>query len=554
MRRPEGVLTEDIAAAAAMRGAVAELRAERDALRARVGQLEAERNRERARADGLQEQLDRLKAELEEARRAAKRQAAPFRRRKRKADPKPPGRKEGHAAANRPAPKEVDGDIHVPLEVCPDCGGPVHDVREMDPQVVIDVPDDVRPKVWRYHNQSGYCPQCRKRVRSRHTQQGSTANGAAGVQVGPRLLALSVELKTHMGVTYRKCTLIFELFCGVSICAATLARAAQRIALRCEPTYRGLVSWLRGSNVVHADETGWYITDASKKAWLWVFASVEPRVTLYVVRTSRGGEVAREVLGDDFAGTLGVDGWAGYIGLRCAKGQCASHLLRRAEDLLEVQQAGAVHFPRAIQNVLWDGIDLKKQFGILPPPDYRARVAELRGRLVLTLGGDIREPANRRFANHLRNHHEEILRFLDVPRLEPTNNLAEREIRPAVVQRKVSAGNRTEAGAHAHEVLASVSRTAQRNGLRLPDMLPALLRSPDPNARLPLLPSLPSTTPAAADAETRTQPERRPNHGRDARLPHVRRGRRPHRRCDREPARAPPARPARARRRDRERT
>jgi hypothetical protein len=65
-----------------------------------------------------------------------------------------------------------------------------------------------------------------------------------------------------------------------------------------------------------------------------------------------------------------------------------------------------------------------------------------------------------------------------VPLLPPTNNEAEREIRPAVVVRKISAGNRTLAGAEVHERLASITRTAQRNGVRLAEVLPELLCSP----------------------------------------------------------------------------
>ena len=73
-----------------------------------------------------------------------------------------------------------------------------------------------------------------------------------------------------------------------------------------------------------------------------------------------------------------------------------------------------------------------------------------------------------------------MLAFLHDPAIAPTNNLAEQEIRPAVIMRKVSAGNRTEAGAHAHEVLASITRTAERGGVRFPDVLPELLKSPGP--------------------------------------------------------------------------
>jgi hypothetical protein len=52
-----------------------------------------------------------------------------------------------------------------------------------------------------------------------------------------------------------------------------------------------------------------------------------------------------------------------------------------------------------------------------------------------------------------------VLRFLDHDGVDATNNLAEREGRPAVIARKLSAGNRTEEGAETHAVLASVFRT-----------------------------------------------------------------------------------------------
>src|SRR5262249_58151128 len=108
------------------------------------------------------------------------------------------------------------------------------------------------------------------------------------------------------------------------------------------------------------------------------------------------------------------------------------------------------------------------------------------------------DPSNRRLRKYLRKHQHEILVFLHDPAVSATNSLAEREIRPAVVVRKVSAGNRTEAGAHAHEVLASITRTTERCGMRFPDLLPEVLRSPEPvvlhpeRLGLPALPDPPN--------------------------------------------------------------
>jgi hypothetical protein len=484
---------------AALDAARAEVVAERDDLMARLKRVQVDCDRWRQRAERLEEQNDQLKTALEEARRAAKRQAAPFARRKRKKHPKSPGRHKGHPAANRPVPEHVDDDIHVPLNACPICHGEVEKVSDLKPQVVIDVspPPDARRRTTRFHNQSGFCPHCRRWVQSRSPEQSSTARGAAGVQIGPQLVSLAVDLHYRVGVTFRKVSGVFALMFGLVFSAAAWARAARRVSRRLEPTCLSLVTAVRQSSVVHIDETGWYITWAgSKKPWLHVFAVPAMGITLYAVRMSRGREVALEILGSDFHGVIGIDGWAAYIKLPWRKGQCNGHFLRRCAESLEVQKGGAARFPLAVQRLLLAGMEVKRLLPMLSPDDEAALVDQMRGELHELLTGRIKEPANLRFANHLRRHEDEVFTHLEVPELAATNNEAEREIRPAVVVRKISAGNRTPAGAHDHEVIASVGRTAERNGLLLPMLLPGLLCNPDPAAILPVLDGWPMPPPA----------------------------------------------------------
>ena len=96
------------------------------------------------------------------------------------------------------------------------------------------------------------------------------------------------------------------------------------------------------------------------------------------------------------------------------------------------------------------------------------RYAVLRGKihaeLDRLLSGTYTDPANARLAKLLRKHRDSVLTFLDHDAVGATNHLAGREVRPAVIARKVSAGNRTEAGAETHAVLASVLRTLRRQG------------------------------------------------------------------------------------------
>src|SRR5579875_1385796 len=113
-----------------------QLERENQALRARVAALEEAIER-------LQKERQRLQEQLDEARRAAARQAAPFRRPERAKAPegqrKRPGRKPGHPGSYRAVPDHVDAHAEAPLAGCPCCGGPLSDVEAVE-QFVEDLP------------------------------------------------------------------------------------------------------------------------------------------------------------------------------------------------------------------------------------------------------------------------------------------------------------------------------------------------------------------------------------------------------------------------------
>lgn len=489
------------------------------AIRAEMLLLRAECARLRTENEALKEECTRLvhenkdlKRRLEEAQRTRKRQAAPFRRRKRKSDPKKPGRKPGHPAAHRPVPEHADAEVDVPLGCCPFCGGEV-DEQGTDEQYVVDVPA-TRPHVTKFVNHHGHCKRCGRRVDSRHPDQTSTAKGAAGaVVLGPQVLAVSIDLKERVGVPYDKVVQVLMLCFHFPVSAGALARAGRRIAKRCEPTYEALIGYLRRSAVVHGDETGWHIANATKKAWLWVFTTPEG-VTIYAIRLSRGSDVPEAILGEAFGGTLVVDGWSVYPSLGCPLAQCNAHLLRRCTEMLEAQRGESAQFPQAVKDFLKQALQLGRAreltIEVWGERFWQRAVCDTEQQLADLLEPVQSDPSNRRLRKHLRKHQHEILVFLRNPAVAATNSLAEREIRPAVVVRKVSAGNRTEAGAHAHEVLASITRTAERGGVRFTDLLPELLRSPGPVVLAPERLGLPilHDPPSQKDAHVRRQRRR----------------------------------------------
>ena len=305
--------------------------------------------------------------------------------------------------------------------------------------------------------------------------------GAAGVQLGPRVVSLAADLKHRLGIPYRKVADLLWIAFQFPVSAGGLWRATARLADQCIPSYLALVEKLRLSSVVSVDETGWRI--GSQGVWLWVFASDE--VTVYVIAASRHAEVPQQVLGEDFGGILLVDGWHGYRSLPYRKAQCARHLLRRCDEEIELSRWGTrvrqhIAFPQAIKRLLQRGIQLKHQQTLMSPAAYEKKAARLLKRFRKLIRRRFRWDSHIRLAKSLKWRKSQVLLFLKVPELPATNNLAEQQIRPAVVLRKISAGNRTYAGAFVHQVLASITQSAHRSGQQFVDFAPSLLTSPHP--------------------------------------------------------------------------
>ena len=421
------------------------------------------------RLSGQVEALTARVAALEAELRRSKRQAAPFSRDEAKPDPKPPGRKPGHTGACRatPPPEAVTETIRVPLTRCPDCGRSVERITDNRPIFQTDLPP-ITPVI----RQRGWCPRCRKMVRSRHPQQTSTATGAAGSQLGPRAVALAADLKHRLGLSFRKVADLFQTHFGVTVTPGALAQANQRLARRAEPVYQDLQACIRASPAVNADETGWRI--GAQSAWLWVFAT--RRVTLYTIRFSRGHGVVEDILGETFPGTLISDGLPTYDPVRARrKQQCLAHLLKRCRQIEAIKTRGAVWFPRTVARLLREAIALASRRAAMHPHGFAVARGRLNAAMDRMLYYHLTDPDNERLAAHLFKHRDHLFTFLEEDAVDPTNNLAERQLRPAVIARKLSAGNRTERGAWTHAILASLAATCQQQGQRFTDLATHLL-------------------------------------------------------------------------------
>jgi transposase len=434
--------------------------------------------RQQAQIEALTAEVARLRADLGVARRAGKRQAAPFRKGPPKPNPKRPGRKPGdqhgaHAHRPPPPPEDITEALEAPLpDACPHCRGPVLPT-EVAHQYQTDLPRQPVRRQFNVH--IGQCRQCGRRVQGRHPLQTSDALGAAASQVGPDAQAAIVTLNKEAGLSHGKVAACLGTLLGLELTRGASAQIVLRAADRLQPAYAEVREATRQAEQLAVDETGWRV--GGRPAWL--HAWVSDQATCYAIDRRRSADALEEVIGRDWGGVLLHDGFTSYDRFTGAiHQQCVAHLLRRARELLERATRGAVRFPRQVVELFTGAVHLRNEYraGRVAAAVWDAARDEYELRLLPLLAGR-RAGANRALANHLWHHFPSWFTFLTDATVEATNWPAEQAIRPAVVNRKVWGGNRTEAGAQAQGVLTSVLRTCKQQAKQALDFVSQTLRA-----------------------------------------------------------------------------
>ena len=412
-----------------------------------------------ARLTAQEQELRQKDQQIDQLQREAHRQAAPFRRPEAQRNPHPgrPGRKPGHPGAYRPKPDHIDAHVRVELACCPRCQGPVSDKVDLT-QYFEEIPV-IRPHVTEVITQGGWCERCQRQVCATHPLQSGRAGGAAAAQLGPRALGLACDLKAK-GLSLRQSVAVLRDHFGLNLTPGGLAQLLQRVGRKLQPQYEQLTVALRQSAVAHADETGWWV--GGPGWWLWVFTT--PELTLYVVVKSRAAAVARGVIGEDFKGVLVSDCLAIYDDLNPRQHKCYSHHLKAISEACQSHPQAGEGYLRQVQALLRTAIYLKALQPQADPQGFEIcrRTLALRAQELLALARP--QPQEEKVRMRLWKQRDHLFTFLEHPEVPATNNLAERQLRPAVIARKISCGNKTDQGAAAFQVLASVAATCRQQG------------------------------------------------------------------------------------------
>lgn len=420
-------------------------------LEKRIAQLIEENARWQAAVQERDQKIRRLEQEVA-------RQAAPFRRTDEQkvplAEHKKPGRPAGHRGQARARPPQIDHEIDVPLTACPHCQGPLTG-RLPRTQIIEEIPP-LRPTVTRLTTWQAVCPHCGP-VSTTHPLQTSLAQGAAGTMLGPRAQALAALLNKHLGLTMSRTCQVLKQLCGLSLSRGGLAQLVARLGDRSRERYEQLIEQLRSADVVYADETSWWV--GGPGWWLWTFTN--PTTTVYRVEPQRSSDVVSETLGA-YAGTLVSDCLVAYDRIACKKHKCIAHHLRAIRHARDRPDTQDPRYLDAWKTWMQAVSFLARHRALFAPEDYAQKVTHLRGQCAALLAEVRTQPGDVAVQKRLLKQREHLMGCLESPGVEATNNRAERSLRPAVIARKLSCGNKTARGKRAFETLKSLFVTAEQ--------------------------------------------------------------------------------------------
>ena len=382
----------------------------------------------------------------------------------------------GHPGWFRKTPTQYDWAVDVAApKRCPHCDGTVRvlDKASATKHLQEDIIDG-RYRVVLYRHEAACCEACGQAAQK--PGDGEILNS----RIGPHLRSMAMYLRNVIGISYRKIPQAIEELFGITFTPAALIGFETMLADKAKPIVDDIAKKLGSSDdAVHADETYWTLN--GDRAYYWVHC--DARFAHFQFDTSRSGQVSRDVLGEHFTGTLVTDCYAGYEAHSAgAKQKCQAHLARTARDWQKLTTAGSADFAffEAIREFVQNGCRFHRLRGNgeLTEAQQVAEKIWLRERLQQLIAYQVSHEKALTLQKRILKHQHEWLVFLDDPQVPPTNNLAERALRPLVVLRKITFGHRSEAGAIRMARLMTVAETAKRHGHRPSDIYYRLFTQP----------------------------------------------------------------------------
>ena len=351
------------------------------------------------------------------------------------------------------------------LANCPDCGYRLRGESVDYIRQVIEVPAPQPVEVIEHQVIKRWCPHC-EGWRSPKLDLSDQVIGQR--RIGIRIASLVAYLRTTLRLPVRQVQTYLQTLHKLRLSVGEIVELTHAVREELKPQVDVLKAQVQTSRIVHGDETGW--REDGQNGYIWAFVTDGPEAVRYFeFDRSRGHQVAKRILGEDFEGCLVSDFYAAYNLIVCRHQRCWSHLLRDLHELKESheQDTEVVAWAQGVRRLydeaqawLKENLDATAQERQVVYDDLFERI----GALGLQYALSYKHPCCA-LAKRLMRHQDELFQFVLVPGLPADNNLAERSLRPLVVLRKISGGSRSDRGTKTRLTLASLFGTWVARGL-----------------------------------------------------------------------------------------
>jgi transposase len=406
----------------------------------------------------VQELMERLHQDSHTSSRPPSSDPPQRRRSRRQPSGRRPGGQPGHRGQTRMLVSAEDVDVMIPLkpEQCARCQQPLMgDDPQPQRHQVLEIPP-LRPEVTEYQLHQLVCPLCGASTRA------AWPEGRPTRAYGPRVQASTALCTGAYRLSKRTTQQLLQDLFGVTMSLGTVSQLEAATVDAVAAPVDEARSYVQEQASVSLDETGWRQGD--QRAWLWV--AVSPWVTVFLVRLSRGGKVARELLGTAFDGILVTDRFSAYNWYPVRWRQlCWAHLLRDIEAMIgrggSSQEIGEALRGQAHQMLHWWH---RVRDGTLKRSSFRSYMTPVRREVerLLEAGSRCGVPKTAGVCRDILKRRQALWTFVQLEGVEPTNNAAERAIRPGVLWRKGSFGTQSAQGSRFVEAMLTVVATLKQ--------------------------------------------------------------------------------------------
>jgi transposase len=282
-----------------------------------------------------------------------------------------------------------------------------------------------------------------------------------GGMVGPRLWAYIAYLKGGCRMSYTLIQQMLQDVMGLTLSTGELAKLVNKASAALAPAHEQLLEALPTQDHLGVDETGH--KDQGKSMWTWCFRA--RRFAAYRIMDSRGCDVLRDTLGEDFAGVIGCDYFSAYRSfLKQIPGTmqfCHAHLIRDVKFLTTLTDACVKRWANKLLDALGKLFDVWHRRGTLTPRGFTRSARRARENVLKIARRPPPRAQAQTLATRFKAHGRLYFTFLERQGVEPTNNQTERSLRWVVIDRKLTQGTRGRRGQRWCERFWSVRETCR---------------------------------------------------------------------------------------------